>query len=319
MLVPPSISTGTPSSSSAIKTPTCANPRAPPPAKTKPTECRRSERANRDACAGARPCAGARARWWWRCTENASSHARVPVGASSALACSSTSSRCARPTGISSPCAWKPHLNKRACRLRPSSFVGARSSADATSRIVSACRAHCAHQGDGNGSALSKTTSFAASNCASQCAVASLAKGPTPAWPTSANRAALSATRAAQLFRNAAKVAAQNSSSASAAPSETGTTATARGVRGECALRSNDPRTFADLAKRVDAEPLLATPGWSSSFASLPTPTGWLSAVVDDKRRLSPARAPMRQASAANARGADVARDSREDAGIQRS
>jgi hypothetical protein len=84
-------------------------------------------------------------------------------------------------------------------------------------------------------------------------------------------------------------------------------------------LRSNDPRTFADLAKRVDAEPLLATPGWSSSFASLPTPTGWLSAVVDDKRRLSPARAPMRQAKLANARGADVARDSSEDAGIQRS
>ena len=36
MDVPPNKSTGTPSSSSAIKTPTCANPRAPPPASTKP-------------------------------------------------------------------------------------------------------------------------------------------------------------------------------------------------------------------------------------------------------------------------------------------
>eukprot|EP00982_Pelagococcus_subviridis_P006995 30394-Pelagococcus_subviridis.AAC.5 len=61
MDVPPSISTGTPSSSSAINTPTCANPLAPPPASTNPTPRRRSDRASLAACAGASPCAGARA------------------------------------------------------------------------------------------------------------------------------------------------------------------------------------------------------------------------------------------------------------------
>ena len=59
-------------------------------------------------------------------------------------------------------------------------------------------------------------------------------------------------------------------------------------------------------------------PGWSS-WVPTPTPTGWLSAARAAPRRASPARAPMRQASAANARGADVARDSRDAAGIQRS
>ena len=65
--------------------------------------------------------------------------------------------------------------------------------------------------------------------------MASLASAPTPAWPTSASRAAESATRARVpgVARSAANVAAQNSSSASAAPSETGTTATARGACGE--------------------------------------------------------------------------------------
>jgi len=63
MDVPPNKSTGTPSSSSAIKTPTCANPRAPPPASTNPTLCLRNERASLAACAGARPCAGALAAW----------------------------------------------------------------------------------------------------------------------------------------------------------------------------------------------------------------------------------------------------------------
>mmetsp|Transcript_10831 Transcript_10831/g.48827 ORF Transcript_10831/g.48827 Transcript_10831/m.48827 type:complete len:365 (-) Transcript_10831:1075-2169(-) len=76
------------------------------------------------------------------------------------------------------------------------------------------------------------TTSFAASSCASQCAVASAARGPTPAWPTSARRSALSATRAAHVRDSALCVAATNSSSASAAPSDTGTTATVLGAKG---------------------------------------------------------------------------------------
>lgn len=38
MLVPPTRSTGMPASSSALRTPTCANPRAPPPPKTTPTD-----------------------------------------------------------------------------------------------------------------------------------------------------------------------------------------------------------------------------------------------------------------------------------------
>ena len=69
-----------------------------------------------------------------------------------------------------------------------------------------------------------------ASSCDSQCAVASLASAPTPAWPTSASRDALSATRATQCLDSAWCTAAQNSSSASAAPSLTGTTATVLGA-----------------------------------------------------------------------------------------
>mmetsp|Transcript_6903 Transcript_6903/g.28570 ORF Transcript_6903/g.28570 Transcript_6903/m.28570 type:complete len:545 (+) Transcript_6903:2518-4152(+) len=224
--VPPRRSTGTPSSSNAMSTPTCAKPRAPPPASTNPTLCLRSDRASRAACAGASPCAGALAMWWCLCTLNASNHGRVPAGITSVELCRSTSSRCASPP----PCTPPRSL---ACSAWPSVGPGASSSsAAATSKIASACLAHVTHHRLGNGSAFKITTSFAASSCASQCAVASDARGPTPAWPTSARRSALSATRAAHVRDSAAWVAATNSSRASAAPSDTGTTATVLGANG---------------------------------------------------------------------------------------
>ena len=140
--------------------------------------------------------------------------------------CRSTSSRCASPP----PCTPPRSL---ACSACPSCGPGASSSsAAATSKIASACLAHVTHHRLGNGSAFKITTSFAASSCASQCAVASVARGPTPAWPTSARRSALSATRAAHVRDSALCVAATNSSSASAAPSDTGTTATVLGANG---------------------------------------------------------------------------------------
>ena len=129
--------------------------------------------------------------------------------------------------------------------------------------MASACREHCAHHGDGNGSALRRTTSFVASSCANQCAVASPANGPTPACPTSASRDALSATRATHVSRNAASTAPQNSSSANAAPSETGTTATVRGAEGA----------------RV-ASPARAVVGWYVEGAPVVPPRPWIPAAT---------------------------------------
>mmetsp|Transcript_13800 Transcript_13800/g.51697 ORF Transcript_13800/g.51697 Transcript_13800/m.51697 type:complete len:273 (+) Transcript_13800:1828-2646(+) len=187
--------------------------------------------------------------------------------------------------------------------------------------MQSACLAHCAHQGLGNGSAFKSTTSFALSSCASQCAVASWARGPTPAWPTSANLEALSATRAWHDLTSAANVAAQNSSSASAAPSETGTTAT---VRGACCAVSRSIPVGVRIVPNMPApaDPLFATPGTPLSTPKpkpSPPSTATRAFAVGVALAEAPALAPMRHASAANALGALVASASNPAAGIHRS
>ena len=101
------------------------------------------------------------------------------VGVSSAEACSNTSSRCA---GL----APRVPRNRRADRARDPPPRPARSSAAATSKMASACRGTARTTATIDADPERGTTSFVASSCANQRAVASPANGPTRICPTSA-------------------------------------------------------------------------------------------------------------------------------------